>query len=1140
MQDQFLRGELRVIAATNAFGMGIDKPDIRLVVHGDIPGSLENYVQEAGRAGRDRDAARCVLLFSGDDIERQFSLSARSRLAQREISAILKSLRRLERRSKRRGEVIATPGEIVKEELDQTFVRDSATDDTQVKTAVAWLEEAALLERNENRVRIYPSSLKIRTLDQARQILEKADLKPAYRRSLLDLIQRLMLADKDQGISTDDLSGAAKLPAWKLRKALNDLESFGIASNDTAITVFLHLATDNTSKKRFAAIAALEIELISQLRELAPDLETGEASEFNLRLASQTLRDAGHGTVRPDVVERLLRGLSRDGRDDDQGKGSLTVRKRDRGHLAISLLRSWDLLAQTAALRRNGAQVLLRFLESCAPASARGNDVQVETTLGALMGALAGDLEVSQQVSHPSKLLDRSLLWLHEQGVITLGRGLTIFRPAILVHLNPDNRRFTKADFEPLQIHYGEQTLQVHIMEAYAKQGLSSTGDALRLVDDYFTLGREAFVDRWLPGRATAELQRQTTPESWRAIVEVLGNRDQARIVADDREQTNVLVLAGPGSGKTRVLVHRIAYLIRVRRENPRGILALAYNRHAAVEIRRRLLDLIGDEARGVTVSTCHGLAMRLIGASFAKRSDRLEPDAFDKVLQEAASLLRGDGLSRDEADAQREALIEGYRWILVDEYQDIGPDEYDLIAAVAGRSLGDEDSRLSLFAVGDDDQNIYAFSGASVAFIRRFEEDYAAKPVHLVENYRSTAHIINAANHIIRPAAERMKADHDITVNRARKRDPDGGKLESLDLVGRGRVQVLSCGPGNATQAVAAVQELERLSRLVPDWTWSKAAVIARRWHLLQPVRSYCEAHGISVQLASESQLPVWRLREMQVLLSWLRARPGPMVSPTAIADWLNEQATGPWWSLLRQGAEELGSDFGDQDTAIQDVIEWLAEWSRGIRKQQSGLLLLTAHGAKGLEFDDVVVLDGGWERSSRSEDSDASRRLYYVAMTRARRSLALMRMTSSHPFLDRISDRSFLMRRETASDSPALSACRHVYQRLALSDVDLSFAGRLADRHPSLDAIAALAVGDPVVLKRTGDRWLIVDTNGIVVGRLSKTCRPPPDKPFVQGTVFAITGRVADDSSEGYQQRLKRSRWEVVIPELVFTMSY
>ena len=72
VQRSFISGELRVIVATNAFGMGIDKPDVRLVIHADIPGSLENYLQEAGRAGRDQRAARCVLLYTPDDVERQF------------------------------------------------------------------------------------------------------------------------------------------------------------------------------------------------------------------------------------------------------------------------------------------------------------------------------------------------------------------------------------------------------------------------------------------------------------------------------------------------------------------------------------------------------------------------------------------------------------------------------------------------------------------------------------------------------------------------------------------------------------------------------------------------------------------------------------------------------------------------------------------------------------------------------------------------------------------------------------------------------------------------------------------------------------------------------------------------------------
>jgi ATP-dependent DNA helicase RecQ len=233
---------------------------------------------------------------------------------------------------------------------------------------------------------------------------------------------------------------------------------------------------------------------------------------------------------------------------------------------------------------------------------------------------------------------------------------------------------------------------------------------ARMLSEDYFMLDRDDFLQRWLPGKSI-ELRRQTTGQSWQDIVEALGNKVQQKIVSDDREATNVLVLAGPGSGKTRVLVHRIAYLIRVKREDPRGILVLSYNRHAAAEIRARLRHLIGEDAWGVSVSTCHALAMRLVGASFAGAS--ADSRDFDGVIHEAVKQLNGEGLGKAEAEAQRDALIQGYRWILVDEYQDIGPEEYALIAAVAGRSLQDPDLRLSLFAVGDDDQNIYEFRGA-------------------------------------------------------------------------------------------------------------------------------------------------------------------------------------------------------------------------------------------------------------------------------------------------------------------------------------------------------------------------------------------------------------------------------------------
>ena len=108
VQQRFIHGDLQVIVATNAFGMGIDKPDVRLVIHADMPGSLENYLQEAGRAGRDQQAARCVLLYTMEDVERQFGMSARSRLTRREIHGVLRALRNLDRKKRLEGEVVAT------------------------------------------------------------------------------------------------------------------------------------------------------------------------------------------------------------------------------------------------------------------------------------------------------------------------------------------------------------------------------------------------------------------------------------------------------------------------------------------------------------------------------------------------------------------------------------------------------------------------------------------------------------------------------------------------------------------------------------------------------------------------------------------------------------------------------------------------------------------------------------------------------------------------------------------------------------------------------------------------------------------------------------------------------------------------
>ncbi len=1134
VQERFRIGELRIIAATNAFGMGIDKPDIRLVVHGDIPGSLENYLQEAGRAGRDREHADCVLLFSGEDVERQFSLSARSRLARHEIGAILKALRRLKEKTAKNGEVVATSGEIVRAERDQEFERDSATDDTRVKTAVSWLEEATLLSREENRVQVFPSSLRIRKLEEVEAILERAAITGTRRQQLLDIVRHLMNALPDQGISTDDLTGVSGLSGGALNKAMTDLESLGIARNDLAVTVFVHVGVEGHSQSRFMQAAQLEADLITLMREAAPDADGDGAMPLHLAETCQALRDRGHAAARPDIVEKLLRGMTRDGRDQDGGQGNLKLRKASRNTLMVTLERPWPVVERTTEVRRQGAELLLIHLTGKVPKGTRGKDIQVETTMGDLLASLTGDALLRGAVKDVNKLMERALLWLHEQEAVTLGKGLTVFRPAMTLHLRPGSKPFTVEHFTPLEEHYSEQTIQTHVMAAYAEQGLSTIERAQKLSEDYFVLDRDTFQKKWLPGRGT-ELRRQTTGASWKSIVEDLGNPVQQKIVADDREQTNVLVLAGPGSGKTRVLVHRIAYLIRVRREDPRGILVLAYNRHAAAEIRARLRHLIGDDAAFVTVSTCHALAMRLVGASFVGASG--DDRDFDGIVMEAVRQLNGEGLSKSEAEAQRDALIQGYRWILVDEYQDIGPEEYALIAAVAGRSLEDPDLRLSLFAVGDDDQNIYAFAGASVSFIRRFEADYRARPEYLIENYRSTRHIIEAANRVIAPASARMKADQAISIDRKRERQPPGGEMTQRDPVAQGRVQLLHCPPGRMPQAVAAVDELLRLSRLDPDeWNWSRTAIISRDWKGLGPVRAYAEAMGIPVEMANESLPNIWRLREMQNFVAALRQDLAARLGIKDLLDLLNRQPGNRWTDLIAEGIAGLAREITDKTIPVPDLIEWFAEWSRDTRGEQRGLLLLTAHRAKGLEFDDVVILDGGWDRPSKGEDADAPRRLFYVAMTRAQRSLTVI-AEGVHPFLAPHED---LLRRQVEPDCNALQGRSEQYVMPDMKLVDLSWAGRLGDRNPALGAVATCKVGDPAKVEYRKENgkggWYVLDERGRVIGRMSAAFSPPEGLAFMRGEIGAIIRWRKSDNDEEYRSNIRRDEWEAILPELVF----
>ncbi len=276
-----------------------------------------------------------------------------------------------------------------------------------------------------------------------------------------------------------------------------------------------------------------------------------------------------------------------------------------------------------------------------------------------------------------------------------------------------------------------------------------------------------------------------------------------------------LLVLAGAGSGKTRVLTHRIAYMIEEKGVNPWNILAITFTNKAASEMRARVDQLVGDGAGRIWVSTFHSACVRILRneivllgyetnftiydtddqktlmKQIVKRMD-LDPKQFrERILLSEISSAKNELLSPQ--DFMREAggnwrrkkvaevyqayqtelkknnaldfddlifktvdlfrsnpdVLEKYqdrfRYILVDEYQDTNSAQFHLVSLLARKYK-------NLCVVGDDDQSIYKFRGADINNILNFEHTFAgARVIKLEQNYRSTGHILDAANAVIR-----------------------------------------------------------------------------------------------------------------------------------------------------------------------------------------------------------------------------------------------------------------------------------------------------------------------------------------------------------------------------------------------------
>src|SRR5437899_939338 len=316
-------------------------------------------------------------------------------------------------------------------------------------------------------------------------------------------------------------------------------------------------------------------------------------------------------------------------------------------------------------------------------------------------------------------------------------------------------------------------------------------------------------------GRRYDRTVAATTPETY------LADLNPAQREAVLHTEGPVLVVAGAGSGKTRVLTRRIAHLLGAVGVKPPEILAITFTNKAAGEMRDRVQDLVGPPARAAWVMTFHSACGRILrreaqrlgyrsnftiydGADqirLVKRClEELERDPkrftprgihsqisnakntlvgpveytervssfYDQTVAEVYDLYQKRLFASNAVDFDdmlfltvdvlerfpeaREKWQEAFRYILVDEYQDTNHAQYRLLQLLA-------EKHRNVFAVGDPDQSIYAFRGADIRNVMEFEQDFPGSyTIALEQNYRSTQHILDAANGVIRHNRERKE----------------------------------------------------------------------------------------------------------------------------------------------------------------------------------------------------------------------------------------------------------------------------------------------------------------------------------------------------------------------------------------------
>ena len=932
-QDAFMNDQVRIIVATSAFGMGVDKKDVGLVVHYDISDSLENYVQEAGRAGRDPSlSARCYVLYSDNDLDKHFILLNQTKLSISEIQQIWKAIKDLTRQ---RMKVSCSALEIAR----QAGWDDSVSDiETRVRTALAALEQSGYLVRGSNMPHVYATGITVRNMDEARKrisasLLFGSDEIEKAVRIIKSLISQKYIAKAQDSEAESRIDYLADILGISKREVISVVERMrqeGILADSKDISAYLLDTGDSERKSQI---------LLERFAKLEQYILT-HIPDGSLRISCKQLNDNavndGINTSKEKDIRTLLYFLTVKG---------YTRKKEDEVHnMEISRLADMELTIKRFERRLEVSRFAIEWLYRLTADTGKGNKA-VQFSVVELLNQIKSTPQSFFSGFDNLQLEDveEALLYLSKIGALKLEGGFLVLYNTMNIQRIKDNKsRYRQDDYRMLNEFYKQKIQQVHIVGEYANLMVKDYNAALQYVRDYFQMDYKKFITKYFKGDRVNEIQRNLTPKKYRQLFGQL-SKCQMEIISD-KDSRCIVVAAGPGSGKTRVLVHKLASLLLLEDVKHEQLLMLTFSRAAATEFKQRLMELIGNAAHFVEIKTFHSYCFDLMG-----RIGNLE--AVRDVVAKAAGMI-------NQGEVEPNKI--GKTVLVIDEAQDMGVAEYTLVKALMANN-----EEMRVIAVGDDDQNIYEFRGSDSGYMYRLAQEPGSKFIEMTENYRSARHPVDFANKFVKVLGKRMKSTPIISM-----RKEDGWvrvtRHESKYMY-QPLVKELVCYRGNGTMCVLTQTNEEAVILMA----------LLRKW-------------GIDSKLIqSMDGFLFWNMVEMRYFLRYIDKR----VKTPLIPEELWENAKHVTFSAYDRSQSlayvkrcvELFEQT-NKTKYVSDFKEFVFESSVEDFCDTSGadVVVSTIHKAKGREFDDVYMLI-----ADHYVKDDQLMRRYYVGMTRAKNRL-------------------------------------------------------------------------------------------------------------------------------------------------------